>query len=147
MQPNTSWLAWGFRDFLRCSDSGGLASKPVVFCDPDDRFWGWAAFSVAGAEPRGSAPNPQNAVFGRSRGVLLALVPVLVATQSAPGDAPISARAKQLHERAIVVDTHDDTTQRLVGDKTFNCEDIKGPRHMQADAEAMWKSCQSLAKK
>jgi len=34
-----------------------------------------------------------------------------------------------------------------VGDKTFNCEDIKGPRHMQADAEAMWKSCQSLAKK
>jgi hypothetical protein len=34
-----------------------------------------------------------------------------------------------------------------VGDKTFNCEDIKGPRHMQADVEAMWKSCQSLAKK
>jgi membrane dipeptidase len=51
--------------------------------------------------------------------VLLTLVPVLVATQSAP-EAPISARAKQLHERAIVVDTHDDTTQRLVGDKTFN---------------------------
>lgn len=34
-----------------------------------------------------------------------------------------------------------------VGDKTFNCEDVKGPRHMQADAEAMWKTCQSLAKK
>lgn len=34
-----------------------------------------------------------------------------------------------------------------VGDKSFNCEDVKGPRHSQADAEAMWKSCQSLAKK
>lgn len=34
-----------------------------------------------------------------------------------------------------------------VGDKTFNCEDVKGPRHMQADAEAMWKTCTSLAKK
>jgi membrane dipeptidase len=53
-------------------------------------------------------------------GALFALVPVLVATQSAPGDAPISARAKQLHERAIVVDSHDDTTQRLISDKTFN---------------------------
>src|SRR5438093_2342343 len=52
--------------------------------------------------------------------VLCALVPVLVVTQSAPGDTPISPRAKQLHERAIVVDTHDDTTQRLIGDKTFN---------------------------
>jgi len=52
--------------------------------------------------------------------VLCALVPVLVATQSAPGDAAISPRAKQLHERAVVIDTHDDTTQRLVGDKAFN---------------------------
>lgn len=34
-----------------------------------------------------------------------------------------------------------------VGDKELNCEDVKGPRHMQADAEAMWKACQSLAKK
>src|SRR5438552_2384587 len=50
----------------------------------------------------------------------LTLVPVLVATQSAPGDAPISARARQLHDRAIVVDSHDDTTQRLISDKTFN---------------------------
>jgi membrane dipeptidase len=32
----------------------------------------------------------------------------------------VSARARQLHDRAIVVDTHDDTTQRLVFDKTFN---------------------------
>src|SRR5215471_15750573 len=44
--------------------------------------------------------------------------PVLVATQSQ--DAPISARAKALHERAIVIDSHDDTTQRLLSDKTFD---------------------------
>ena len=53
-------------------------------------------------------------------GGLFALLPVLVATQSGPADTPISARARQLHDRAIVIDTHDDTTQRLVGDKTFN---------------------------
>ncbi len=32
----------------------------------------------------------------------------------------MSARAKQLHERAIVIDSHDDTTQRLLSDKTFD---------------------------
>jgi membrane dipeptidase len=32
----------------------------------------------------------------------------------------VSARAKQLHDRAIVVDSHDDTTQRLIFDKAFN---------------------------
>jgi membrane dipeptidase len=53
-------------------------------------------------------------------GVVVALLPVLVATQPGPADAPVSARAKQLHDRAIVVDTHDDTTQRLVGDKGFD---------------------------
>ena len=46
-------------------------------------------------------------------------LPVLVFTQSAPGDA-VSARAKQLHDRAIVIDSHDDTTQRLLFDKTFD---------------------------
>src|SRR5438067_5126108 len=35
-------------------------------------------------------------------------------------DPPVSARAKQLHEHAIVIDTHDDTTQRLIFDKTFD---------------------------
>jgi membrane dipeptidase len=35
-------------------------------------------------------------------------------------DAPVSARAKALHERAIVVDTHDDTTQRFIWEKNFN---------------------------
>ena len=46
-------------------------------------------------------------------------LPVLVLTQQPAGDQ-VSARAKQLHERAIVVDSHDDTTQRLVFDKNFN---------------------------
>jgi len=46
-------------------------------------------------------------------------LPVLTSTPSAQEPA-ISARAKQLHERAIVVDSHDDTTQRLLFDKTFD---------------------------
>ena len=46
-----------------------------------------------------------------------AALPVLMAAQS--GDQ-VSDRARQLHMRAIVVDTHDDTTQRLVGDKSFD---------------------------
>ena len=33
---------------------------------------------------------------------------------------PISDHAKQLQSRAIVIDTHDDTTQRLLFDKTFD---------------------------
>src|ERR687886_504841 len=45
-------------------------------------------------------------------------VPVAVLTQ-APADS-ISPRAKQLHDRAIVVDSHDDTTQRLLSDKSFD---------------------------
>jgi membrane dipeptidase len=32
----------------------------------------------------------------------------------------VSARAKQLHDRAIVIDSHDDTTQRLLSDKTYD---------------------------
>jgi len=51
-------------------------------------------------------------------GVVLTL-PAFVLTQSPAGDQ-VSARAKQLHDRAIVIDSHDDTTQRLVFDKTFN---------------------------
>jgi membrane dipeptidase len=46
-------------------------------------------------------------------------MPALVLSQSAPGDE-VSPRARQLHDRAIVVDTHDDTTQRLVFDKGFD---------------------------
>src|SRR5471032_1486946 len=46
-------------------------------------------------------------------------LPVLVLTQAPPADG-VSARAKQLHDRAIVIDSHDDTTQRLLSDKTFD---------------------------
>src|SRR3954447_14231744 len=46
-------------------------------------------------------------------------VPVMVLTQSTANNA-VSARAKQLHARAIVIDSHDDTTQRLLSDKTFD---------------------------
>src|SRR4030088_3407187 len=44
--------------------------------------------------------------------------PVVVFTQ-APADS-VSPRAKQLHDRAIVVDSHDDTTQRLIFDTAFD---------------------------
>src|SRR3979411_1209225 len=44
--------------------------------------------------------------------------PVVVFTQ-APADS-VSPRAKQLHDRVIVVDSHDDTTQRLIFDKAFD---------------------------
>jgi hypothetical protein len=33
------------------------------------------------------------------------------------------------------------------GEVDFTCEDVKGPRHSKADAELMWKTCQSIAKK
>src|SRR6267154_1908975 len=45
--------------------------------------------------------------------------PAFVFTQTAQ-DPPVSGRAKQIHERAIVIDSHDDTTQRLLSDKTFD---------------------------
>ncbi|HMF93600.1 MAG TPA: dipeptidase, partial [Vicinamibacterales bacterium] len=40
-------------------------------------------------------------------------------TPAAQGAAP-SARARQLHDRAIVIDSHDDTTQRMLFDRTFD---------------------------
>jgi len=54
-------------------------------------------------------------------------LPALVLSQSAQSgqtDA-VSPRAKQLHDRAIVLDTHADTTQRMVFDPRFNI----GERH------------------
>src|SRR5438270_1128173 len=45
-------------------------------------------------------------------------IPVAVVTQAPPDS--VSPRAKQLHDRAIVVDSHDDTTQRLIFDKAFD---------------------------
>ena len=50
-------------------------------------------------------------------------IPVVVFTQ-VPADS-VSPRAKQLHDRAIVLDTHADTTQRMVFDPRFNI----GERH------------------
>jgi membrane dipeptidase len=50
--------------------------------------------------------------------VVLALA-LLSSTMSAQEPA-VSARARALHDRAIVVDSHDDTTQRLLFDKTFD---------------------------
>ena len=49
---------------------------------------------------------------------LLVVVPAVLVIQSS--EPPISPRARQVHERAIVVDTHDDTTQRLFDDKSFD---------------------------
>ena len=46
-----------------------------------------------------------------------ALVPVIVLAQGAPD---ISPRAKQLHDRAIVIDSHDDTTQWLYWEKSWD---------------------------
>ncbi len=52
-------------------------------------------------------------------GVAIAAAPIFMLAQSA-SDVQVSARAKRLHDRTIVVDTHDDTPQRLLFDKTFN---------------------------
>jgi len=55
----------------------------------------------------------------RMVGAAIAAVPIFLLAQSV-SDVQVSARAKRLHDRAIVVDTHDDTPQRLLFDKTFN---------------------------
>ena len=51
--------------------------------------------------------------------VALLAVPAIVLTQSG---GQVNERAKQLHDRAIVIDSHDDTTQRLVSDNTFKID-------------------------
>src|SRR5436190_18884440 len=40
--------------------------------------------------------------------------------QQAGHDEVVAAHARDLHARAIVVDTHDDTTQRMVSDPSFD---------------------------
>jgi len=57
--------------------------------------------------------------MGKSIAVVLGLaVPaVWLAGSAAPGQFQVSPRAKSLHADAIVLDTHDDTTQRLVYDR------------------------------
>jgi membrane dipeptidase len=57
-------------------------------------------------------------------------LPALVLTQTAPADA-VSARAKQIHDRAIVIDSHDDTTQRLLFEKGFDI----GARHANGNID------------
>jgi len=69
--------------------------------------------------------------YVRAAIVLAALVmPVLAFTQQA-GDTAVSPRARQLHDRAIVIDSHDDTTQRLYYDKTFDI----GVRHADGNVD------------
>ena len=51
--------------------------------------------------------------------VTLLASPAIGLPQPASVDG-VSARARQVHERAIVIDSHDDTTQRLLSDKTFD---------------------------
>jgi membrane dipeptidase len=69
--------------------------------------------------------------YVRAAMVLAALViPVLAFTQQA-GDTPVSPRARQLHDRAIVIDSHDDTTQRLYYDKAFDI----GARHTDGNID------------
>ena len=52
-------------------------------------------------------------------GIVIAFcLPLVVFAQSST--RAVSARAKQVHDAAIVVDSHADTTQRLVFDKTFD---------------------------
>src|SRR5207244_2088451 len=54
------------------------------------------------------------------KSILVPAVILLISfAQSAPPDS-ISPRARSIHDRAIVVDTHDDTTQRLIFDKGFD---------------------------
>jgi membrane dipeptidase len=69
-------------------------------------------------------------------------IPVVVFTQ-VPADS-LSPRAKQLHDRAIVVDSHDDTTQRLIFDKAFDIGkrnpngNIDIPRMRQGGLDALF---------
>src|SRR5262245_49133287 len=73
--------------------------------------------------------------------VALLALPALVLTQSG---GQVSDRAKQLHNRAIVIDSHDDTTQRLVDDKTFKIEalnpngNIDIPRMREGGLDALF---------
>jgi len=64
---------------------------------------------------------------------LIAILLVLsgFGTAQTTSDAPVSARAKEIHDRAIVIDTHADTTQRMLFDKTFDL----GMRHTNGNID------------
>src|SRR5690349_12950932 len=74
----------------------------------------------------------------------LAAIAATLLAQAPPADTPISAHARQLHERAIVIDSHDDTTQRLLFDKTFdisarhNDGNIDVPRMREGGLDALF---------
>ena len=55
----------------------------------------------------------------RSAPLFLFVSSVVLASQAGQVEL-VTPRARALHERAIVVDTHDDTTQRLLTDKPFD---------------------------
>jgi membrane dipeptidase len=60
----------------------------------------------------------------------LLLLPTVVMTQT-PSSEAVSPRARQLHDRAIVIDTHDDTTQRLIFERGFDI----GVRHTDGNLD------------
>jgi len=63
-------------------------------------------------------------------GAAVLSVPVLVLSQAASPGA-VSAHAKEVHDRAIVIDSHDDTTQRLLSEKGFDI----GVRHANGNID------------
>ena len=48
------------------------------------------------------------------------VISATVMAQHAGPDEVVAARAQELHARAIVIDTHDDTTQRLLSEPAFD---------------------------
>jgi len=52
--------------------------------------------------------------------LLLAMAIPLLAQRAGDSSLSVSPRARELHRRAIVVDTHDDTTQRFIHEKDFD---------------------------
>jgi len=85
----------------------------------------WQAGALAACYPRGFAPMP--AKLKTLALATLIAVPLSVTSQtqpSPPARAPeISARARAIHNSAIVIDTHADTTQRLL-DENFDLASI-----------------------
>src|SRR5213076_2414205 len=55
----------------------------------------------------------------RAAALVAIVVPAFISAQRGSDTLGVSEQARQLHMRAIVIDTHDDTTQRLVSDKRF----------------------------
>jgi membrane dipeptidase len=55
----------------------------------------------------------------------------VVAGEAGQREFDVSDRARQVHERAIVIDSHDDTTQRLIFDKSFDI----GARHQDGNID------------